>query len=114
MQDPKYAIAHPTSANLAVLQKFYPSLFDDTQQAVLKQVQNNPNLPLDSKLWASRILGRPISPSATHMFYTVLTAARQTSAKAEAQGAQTGGGGQKPVHSAQAGTRLDSLQNPGD
>lgn len=114
MQDPKYAIAHPTASNLEVLQKFYPSLFDDTQQAVLKQVQNNPHLPLDAKLWASRILGRPITPTATHMFYTVLTAARQQSAQAEAQGAQTGGGGKKPLQSHNAGTRLDSLQNPGD
>jgi hypothetical protein len=112
MQDPKYAIAHPTASNLEVLQKFYPSILEDTQNAVLEQVRNNPSLPLDSKLWASKILGRPITPAATHMFYTVLTAARQQSDQAAAQQGQTGGGAQKPVQS--SGTRLDALQNPQD
>lgn len=112
VQDPKYAIAHPTASNLEVLQKFYPSLYADTQAAVLEQVQNNPNLPIDSKLWASRILGRPITPAATHMFYTVLTAARAQSDQAAAQSAHSGGGSKKTVQS--SGTRLDGLQNPED
>lgn len=112
MQDPKYAIAHPTASNLDVLQKFYPSIYADTQQAVLEQVRNNPNLPLDSKLWASKILGRPITPAATHMFYTVLTAARAQSDQAAAQATHSGSGAQKPVQS--SGTRLDALQNPQD
>jgi hypothetical protein len=112
MQDPTYALAHPTESNMDVLRKFYPQMLQDTQDAVLQQVQNNPYLPLESKLWASKILGRPITPAATGRFFTVLTAARQQSAQAEAAPSRGGQNKGKPVQF--EGTRLDALQNQGD
>lgn len=109
MQDPTFGIVHPTRTNLEVLQRFYPNMLANTQQAVLSQLQRNPQLPSASKQWASRILGRPMNNLSSPSFSSMLQQARQAKADQEAQ-AQQQGAPRSRTPSTDSSTRLDQLQ----
>lgn len=112
LKDPTYAILYPTKSNLEVLQRFYPNILMNTQQAVLSQLQRNPNLPATSKSWASRILGRPINNLSSPSFSAMLNRARQQGAQQE-QGSMPSRR-QNKLAPSDAGTELDRLQGGGE
>ena len=114
--NPAHAIANPTKENLAFVKKHYPHTFFTAQQAVLEQLQKNPDLPYAVKAHAARILGRPVSNSTSPKFAQMIQQARQQMEEAEQQGAQSGSAAQKSVSSGDSsgsGTRLDELQGGG-
>lgn len=114
--DPGHAIANPTKENLAFAKKHYPEMVFAAQQAIIQQLQANPDLPYAVKAHAARVLGRPVSNSTTPKFSQLIQQARQQIQQAEQQGAQPGSGAQKSVSSGDSsgsGTRLDELQGGG-
>lgn len=106
--DPSYGLANPTVNNLMVLKQFYPETLATTQQVVLQQIRDNPDLPSEARTWASRVLGRPVTSLATNAFSNLLAGARQ-------QEQQNGTSG-KPSNGVQSQgnsgmTRLEQLQS---
>ena len=112
MQDPTYGLLYPTKTNMEVLQRFYPNLLFNAQQAIHSQLQRNPNMPAASKMWSSRVLGRPLNNLSSPTFSSMLQQARQAAAQQDQQGAaqrpgasrSSSSGGNSPQ------TRLDELQ----
>lgn len=109
--DPTHGIRYPTKTNMEVLQRFYPNALYNAQQAVLSQLQRNTSLPSASKLWASRILGRPMNNLSSPGFSSMIQQARAKSAEDEAQGQKMGSAQRPRTNSDSNGaTRLDQLQ----
>jgi hypothetical protein len=112
--DPTYALANPSKENIAFLQKHYPNVLANAQQACIQQLQQNPDLPYAAKQYCARLLGRPVGNSTSPNFFQMIQQARQQMAQAEQQGAQGGSNPSKPVSSSGdssgSGTRLDTLQ----
>lgn len=112
MQDPTYALAHPSRTNLEVVRTFYPTVLANAQQAILLQLQRNPTLPAASKHWASRVLGRPVNNLSSPTFSAMLAQARQSVGE-QSGGAPTGPGPSRSSGASSQGaaqTRLGELQ----
>lgn len=111
VEDPTYGIANPTPENVSILKAYYPRMFYNSQQAAILEVQQNPNLPLEGKLWASALCGRPLTTLATSQFLGTLAGARQQSEQHSAtqNGGNSGNAGGRKVQSSMS--RMDALQN---
>lgn len=113
MQDPTHGIDNPTQANLEVLKKHYPETLLAAQTAIYQQLRRNPKLSPKAKLWASRVLGRPINNLSSPKFSAILSQARTVSAQQAQQAGKPSGSSRKSdAASEDTGeqTRLDELQ----
>lgn len=111
VEDPTYGIANPTPENLSLLKAYYPKMLYNSQQAAMLEVQQNPDLPLEGKLWASQLCERPLTALASSQFLGVLAGARQQSEQSQQQQNSPSAGkrGSQKVQSSMS--RMDSLQN---
>lgn len=109
--DPTYGIANPTPENISILKASYPQMLYNSQQAALLEVQQNPDVSLEGKLWASALCERPLTALASSQFLSVLAGARQQSENAQKaqMSSSAGSGGNQKVQSSMS--RMDSLQN---
>jgi hypothetical protein len=111
VQDPSFGIANPTPENLSMLKAYYPRMLYNSQQAAMLEVQQNPELPLEGKLWASQLCGQPLTALATSEFLGMLAGARQQSEQHSASQNNTNSG-TAPSRKVQSSmSRMDSLQN---
>ena len=110
--DPAYGIANPSAANLTILKQFYPQMLLNTQNAVLQQLRANPDLPPESLMWASQLIGRPINSLASPLFSNSLAVARQPDPNSQQSGTKSPGGpNSQSVQSENSETRLESLSD---
>lgn len=113
-QDPTNAIANPTPANMKLIQQFYPEFHSNTTQAIMAQLQKNPDLPLESRMFASRWLGVPVDNLTSPDMYRMIQMGREAFAAKQAQAQQSGktrssgNGGSTAVNS--NSTALQQLQ----
>ncbi len=115
--DPTYALAHPTAQNMLAAKQHHPETIARAQEAVMDALHKNPYLPIASRMWAARVLGRPAGGLTSPTFYQSLS---QMRAKADAEAQQQQGQvsstrqrGNGPSSVAQSEqTRLGELSTP--
>lgn len=113
--DPTYALAYPTTQNMKAAKQHHPENIARAQEAVMEALHENPYLPLASRMWAARVLGRSAGGLTSPTFYQSLS---QMRAKADAeaqqgQGAPSSQRGNAPSAVAQSEqTRLGELSTP--
>ncbi len=98
--DPTYALTFPTKQNMNAAKQHHPETIARAQEAVMDTLAKNPYLPLASRMWASRVLGRPAGGLTSPKFYQSLS---QMRAKADAEAQQGGEGGAQGPPSRQRG-----------
>lgn len=108
-KDPTYGLSHPTADNLKILKQFYPEILFNAQQAAHLALQKDPNLPLESRIYASKLLDRPISNLTSPTFAQALAHAKQAQDAPAAQTTPSGPNSRSNVQSSL--TRADALQN---
>lgn len=60
--DVSHWIADPTRSKTAIAEVAYPDLVKRARQTVLDHVLNTQDMPMESRLWASQLLGMPVEP----------------------------------------------------
>lgn len=110
-KDPSWGIANPSPENISILKAYFPQMLYNSQQAAALEVQQNPDLPLEGKLYASALCERPLTVLASNQFLSTLAGARQQSAQQSAT-QNSPNPGNAPSRKVQSSmSRMDSLQN---
>lgn len=60
--DPTHWIANPSNANSMIAEIAYPDLVKRTRDIVMEHIANHQDAPMESRIWASRILQAPVEP----------------------------------------------------
>ena len=117
--DPSYALQFPTVSNMDAAKQFHPETIARAQGIIHDHVARNPDMPSTARMWASRVMGRPLGGLNSPTFYQSLTQQRAAATQA-AQGGQ-GPQGPKPSRQRSNGpspmaqseqTRLGELAGP--
>lgn len=110
--DPINALVDPSDANLSLARQFYPEWYAKTSQAIVEQVQNNPNLPLNSRIFAAKFLDMPVDGLTSPEMWEMIQMGRAEQQQQAQQSAQQGGRAGSKGSGAQnsAGVNSDSTQ----
>jgi hypothetical protein len=92
--DVSHALADPTPEKIAIAQTFYPAILDAARQATIAVLSTTPDVPMETRIWASRLLGQPVEPLLQPINYMILSSARQAVEQEQAAAAQAPASGQ--------------------
>ena len=109
--DPKEWIADPSPEKTEMAMIAYPGIVQKTREIVLKHLAETPEAPMQTRIWATQLIGAPVEPLMDPSLYAILDMARnqqqEAAPGAEAAG-QSGSAEDDGINS--ESTHLDTLQ----